>query len=71
MRTKTEYALAIFGKRIGRWRATPDEVKEDAVRTGNGSRDRSSETIYITVPADIISRRVEAVPMRPKLYAVK
>lgn len=67
---REEYALSMFRKRIGRWRATRDEALEDAVRTGNGSRDRDSETIYLTVPADIVSRRVEVKEVRPKLRAV-
>jgi hypothetical protein len=71
VQTRTEYALAILGKRIGPWRAEVDEAKEDAVRTGNGTRDRYSETVYLTVPADIISRHIQAVSVRPSLYAVK
>ena len=71
MQKRAEYALAIFGKQIGPWRAEADEAKEDAVRTGNGTRDRYSETIYLTVPADIISRQIEVQSVRPKLYAVK
>ncbi|AMU90493.1 hypothetical protein ATM17_15835 [Sphingopyxis macrogoltabida] len=62
--------MSIFRKRIGPWRATRDEALEDAVRTGNGSLDRYSEMIYLTVPADIISRYVEVQEVRPKLRAV-
>lgn len=65
-----QFALSIFRKRIGPWRATRDEAKEDAVRTGNGSIDRHSETIYLMVPADIISRRVKVQEEPPKLRIV-
>jgi hypothetical protein len=67
---EVEYALAIFRRRIGPWRATTDEAREDAVRTGNGSRDRESETIYLTVPADIISRAVDRKAVQPRLRIV-
>lgn len=65
-----QWALAIFRQRIGPWRATPDEALEDAVRTGNGSRDRASMTIYLTVPADLISRKVAMQEERPRLRIV-
>lgn len=59
MRSHTEYALAIFGRPIGPWRATKREAEKDAIRTGNGNRDRYSKTVFLTVPADIVSRRIE------------
>ena len=70
MRGEEQYALAIFGKRIGPWRATRGEADEDAIRTGNGSRDRPSKTVYLTVPADIISRVVEREAAQPRLRIV-
>lgn len=76
-----QYALAYFRRQIGPWRLTREEALEDAIRRGDASRDRGSDDVYLTVPADIIERSVWAqarpddniVPLRvrPQLRLVK
>lgn len=56
-----QYALAYFCDRIGPWRASRKEVLQDALQRGDASRDRESRRIYLTVPAEIIERRVQMI----------
>jgi hypothetical protein len=66
-RPQRQYALAYFRRRIGPWCWTKEEVKAEAVRRGDASRDGRSGVVYLTVPADIIERWVDAdnvVPIR-------
>lgn len=59
MRTVTQYAYAWCGKKVGPWRYDRGEAEIDALREGRAQRDRVSRFIYLTVPADIITRQVE------------
>lgn len=60
MRTITQYAYALAGRRIGPWRSDRRDAKIDALREGYAQRDRYVEgRIYVTVPASIISREAE------------
>lgn len=70
MGNQYEYALAILGKRIRPWRATRKEAEEDALRSRNATRDRVSNTVYVTVPADIMIRSVEQNAAQPRLRIV-
>lgn len=82
MRTVTQYAYAWCGKRMGPWRAAHEEAAMDALREGRGQRDRDYGCIFVTVPAEIITREAEppmdwtdvdnvvALPIRPRLRLV-
>ncbi|PAL20185.1 hypothetical protein CD928_17400 [Sphingopyxis sp. GW247-27LB] len=59
MRTVTQYAYAWCGKQVGPWRATRKEAAHDALRQGRAQRDRDSRRIFVTVPANIITRKAE------------
>lgn len=53
-----QYALAYFRRRIAPWRWTKEEAEADALRRGDASRDQRSKAVYLTVPADILERKV-------------
>ena len=60
MRTVTQYAYALAGRRVGPWRTERSDASKDALREGYAQRDRYVEgRIYVTVPASIISREAE------------
>jgi hypothetical protein len=59
MRTVTQYAYAWCGQRRGPWRSRRQDAELDALREGRGQRDRGGKRIFITVPADIMTRKVE------------
>lgn len=62
------YCFCLAGHRMGPWRATQDDAKEDAVDAGHATRDEFSEVIYMTVPAEIwvTSDRVEVEARLPR-----
>lgn len=60
MRTVTQYAFAIGTNRVGPWRQRRAEAALDALRHGCAERDPFDRRIvYVAVPGDIISRKVE------------
>ncbi len=82
MRLVTQYAYSWCGKQVGPWRPHRRDAELDALREGRAQRDRYNRCIFLTVPADIITRRVEpamevveienvvALPIRPRLRLV-
>ncbi len=54
-----QYAFAWSGRRIGPWRARRSEAELDALREGRAQRCRDSRRIFLIVPADIVTRKVE------------
>lgn len=59
MRTVTQYAYAWAGRRVGPWRSERSAAELDALREGRASRCRDTGVVYLTVPADIMTRQVE------------
>lgn len=54
-----QYAFAWSGRRIGPWRARRSDAELDALREGRAQRCRDSRRIFLIVPADIVTRKVE------------
>lgn len=46
----------VFDRPAGPWRDSQRAALEDAVQTGNATRDDHSGTVYLTVPARIERR---------------
>lgn len=67
MRTVTQYAYSWCGKRVGPWRAHRRDAELDALREGRAQRDRHHRCIFLTVPADIITRQVEPTMEMPDI----
>ncbi|MCC7393816.1 MAG: hypothetical protein IT553_03070 [Sphingomonadaceae bacterium] len=59
MRTVTQFAYAWAGRRVGPWRAERSAAERDAIREGRASRCRDTGIVFLTVPADIITREAE------------
>lgn len=47
------YCFCVVGRRMGPWRPTAADAREDALEAGYGSRDEFSATIYLDVTAEI------------------
>lgn len=60
MRALTQYAYAWCGERVGPWRSDRGAAELDALREGRAQRDRHNKRIFLTVPAHIVTRLVEA-----------
>lgn len=67
MRTVTQYAYAWCGRQVGPWRVRRREAEMDALREGRAYRDRDNRCIFLTVPADIITRQVEPPMGEPQV----
>ena len=53
-----QYRLLVFGVPKGPWRERRDQAQRDAIELELGSYDDYG-TFYVTVPADIQTRRLE------------
>lgn len=59
MRIVTQFAYGWCGERRGAWRSTRSAAELDALRAGHAQRDRNSPRVFLTIPATILTRRVE------------
>jgi hypothetical protein len=57
----TAYSFAVFGRRVGPWRASQADARADAEAAGFGFRDGPGSIVYLDCCADIISTRDPAV----------